>query len=578
MRAILERDFIQFAKSPRYFVARFVAVALPLFLLGCMAAVTSLRDDDLGKMIFHTTLWPILIIAAMFSPSMVAPILVEERRSNRLEVLRSTPMSAAQIVIGRWSSRVLLLWSMLIAALPLTAASVLFGGVAPSDFFVGAAVVLLTVPMLSSIALFVSAGGGDAGAVLRLTYALVLGLLLLPWFLLGPLRIVMSAGATPGSAADTLVAQVLWHMAAADPLVALSAALFSGGTATGAFGLPPLAVFTLWSLGITGVMVAWSIRRITRPVGRRKNVEAEQDSNRSRAAASDASRSSIAKSKGRFSAGLAQLWRNPPLWLELRRSQSRPGRFRRVAFWIVMPVLELGFLMILYQAQGPSSSTTGYHIFPLVVSFLFCVFAIAATGATAVHRDGQANTLDVLHASPLENGLLAAAKVGGALRAGLVWFSFGVGHLVLAVVVGDIKVVTAVASVVMAAGMLFSLAGFSVRFGMTARTLNRASSRVMGTVVSHLVISPMLAGMLVMGLGDGDAFAFFLGHHPVWIVGLPMAAQEGSARAVTSAFFWFPMVYFAVYLWIGIQTTFHSIPLKYSQLRDDTKVVGYEPG
>ena len=122
MKAILERDFFQFAKRKRYYSMRTLAVALPLGILLLAMSVADLRDDQLGEFVFATTAWPIVCFAALLSPGMTAGLLVEERRDNRLDVLRSTPMAAWQIVVGRWFSRVALLWTMILAALPWLAA------------------------------------------------------------------------------------------------------------------------------------------------------------------------------------------------------------------------------------------------------------------------------------------------------------------------------------------------------------------------------------------------------------------------------------------------------------------------
>ncbi|MCB1740977.1 MAG: ABC transporter permease, partial [Gammaproteobacteria bacterium] len=248
MKAILERDFFQFAKRKRYYSMRTLAVALPLGILLLAMSVADLRDDQLGEFVFATTAWPVVCFAALLSPGMTAGLLVEERRDNRLDVLRSTPMAAWQIVVGRWFSRVALLWTMILAALPLCASSLLFSGVSPGQFLDVAVIALLTVPLFSSLALLVSSGGGDLGAVQRTANSLTIALLILPILGLG--------GFLRGS--RDVIRDIVLCVAALDPLVVLVSTI--DGRSNANWPAPPLVLFVAMGAAVTFACVALSVR------------------------------------------------------------------------------------------------------------------------------------------------------------------------------------------------------------------------------------------------------------------------------------------------------------------------------
>jgi len=154
--AILLREAARTSRRWQTHAARtgFSAALIAVLLLGIHGAVTatssSLVDSAnlawLGRGLFIGFAITQLGLATLLAPLMTATAVIEEAEANTLDLLVLTRLDAGQIVAGKVVSRLLVLTTVVLGSLPITALVVNLGGVS------GLEVVTVTVHTLTTVA------------------------------------------------------------------------------------------------------------------------------------------------------------------------------------------------------------------------------------------------------------------------------------------------------------------------------------------------------------------------------------------------------------------------------------------
>ncbi len=555
MRAILGLDFLGFAKRRRFFVLRTLTVAVPLSLLILIGSQVRHRSADaLGLVIFNVTMFPILALAIFITPAMLAHVIAEERRNNKLEVLRSAPLGSASIVLGKWLSRVLLIDMVIIAALPLAALALLFGGVSPAMFLRSTVIVFTTVIWVSAVSLHVSATAKDLGVAVRRAYVLVIALGIGLFVLMG----------LSGSRAirSQELAEVVASLQPFTALGLVSTPVNRFMTFT-PLGLDP-TLFHVLAWGCFSAFFLWlSVRALavdlrTRGESMPAVVVAPA------AAAVKAEHGHRPRRGGRFSRKLTLLRRDPARWLEVTRTSILgTARLRTAILLLAILFLEAAFLYALAELKDDGNEAAPLHVAASIIALTLAFFSTASLGASSFHRDNEANTRDVLFASPLSNEALARAKINGVLAGSRLFWFFSMAHAFLGVVCGDIHLVSAIVYTVVAYVLIVALAGFSMWIGLTSSNTTRAAVKTIGAMIAHLFIIPTIGlSLLAAANGEESLAGLFLGHHPLFIAGYTLVAGAFDGLV-------FLVLYWLGYLALAWKLVFDLIPSRYADLRED---------
>lgn len=542
MRAILETDFLHFAAKKRFFVVRSLVVAVPLMFIMFVSVVLTewvFLADQMGRQVFIWTAYPLLLAAMIVTPAMMAPVLAAERRNNKLDVLLSTPVTVEHVVVGRYLSRLALLGTVFMAALPLVASSLLFGGVSPGEF--GRFVLVLSSTLLwtGALAIWASASTKDVASAMRRGFLGVVGILVGLLALstgLGTRGSAWIVGLTPWGALSG------WQRIDA-PLGSL--ALYHACAA---------AVASIWMV----LLAAVSLRRRSR--GRSAGPV------RAIGRTFAASPGGLLRRPGAFSGSRALLAQDPAVWLELRRGRPRIAS-RRWVYLIIAVVLLEGYWIAEYfdSYYGWRAQRPELHVYPIVGTFLIAAILVAAHGAATLHRDTEANTLDVLHATPLTNRRLAWAKTVGTLRAGLPFWCLCGLHGVFGVLRGDLNGLTALGCALLALGLLWALAAYSLWVGFRSKSSAQAASRVIGLMVAHVVLTPLLSFCCLRS--GSSAAGLFFGHNPPIMVTIPIIIQDQSY--MRSEILGSVVLYFIIYVISGTALITQGLPAAYARRRED---------
>ena len=119
-----------------------------------------------------------LILVCFIAPAFTAGQISLEREKQTLDLLISTPMRPGAIVIGKLAAALAFVVLMIVAAVPITAIVLMYGGASIEDIVRQQVVLLATALALGAIGLFFSALLKRTQAATVLTYITVLGLTL----------------------------------------------------------------------------------------------------------------------------------------------------------------------------------------------------------------------------------------------------------------------------------------------------------------------------------------------------------------------------------------------------------------
>lgn len=117
-----------------------------------------------------------LLLVAFIAPAFTAGTISLEREKQTLDLLVSTPMRPGGIVVGKLLAALAFVGLMIIAALPISALVLMYGGASVEDLVRQQLVLLVTAIGLGAIGLFWSALVKRTQAATVLTYATVLAL------------------------------------------------------------------------------------------------------------------------------------------------------------------------------------------------------------------------------------------------------------------------------------------------------------------------------------------------------------------------------------------------------------------
>jgi ABC-2 type transport system permease protein len=117
-----------------------------------------------------------LVLVSFIAPAFTAGQISLEREKQTLDLLISTPMRPSAIVVGKLAAALAFVVLMIVAAIPITAIVLMYGGASVEDIVRQQAVLLATALVLGAIGLFYSALIKRTQAATVLTYITVLGM------------------------------------------------------------------------------------------------------------------------------------------------------------------------------------------------------------------------------------------------------------------------------------------------------------------------------------------------------------------------------------------------------------------
>jgi ABC-type transport system involved in multi-copper enzyme maturation permease subunit len=350
-------------------------------------ATSTLREmAEIGKSFFFALAGVQLSFILLAAPAAAAGAICIDRARGTLLHMMVTDLSDAEIVLGRLGSRLMPVFGLVACGVPVATLAGLLGGM---DFgaLVGLFVVSIALAILGcSLALAISVKAAKTHEVLMAVYfAVGVWLLSLPfwWGMIRGTKIPI-----PPDWFQNLNPYFLVYAPYTRP------------------GLVKLADFTIFfavMMGISALLVGWSILRLRRAV-----VESAGKPERPR----------------RKPLWIARFWPslpgptldgNPVLWREWHR--NRPSRLTR---WLWLGLLTLTWGMAAWGTYEIIDNGVSQNSATLVPGFMLQLFfgmlMVAAASPTVLAEERTRGSLDILLSTPQSTRSIVLAKWWGAYR------------------------------------------------------------------------------------------------------------------------------------------------------------------
>lgn len=369
-----------------------------ILLIALLGSGATLRDlAQRGASAFAIVSYGQVALICILAPVFLGGAIAQESNSQTWDVIVTSPLSSLQIVLGNLFGRLFFVFALLISTFPLFAVTQLFGGVPGSAIIESYAIAAASALLMGSIAITLSATRSAGRRAVFTFYTAILLYVFATLAIDRALRAPIAIGS---------VAVFTTAMTPVNPFLTLEALLepntyipreYAG---TGHwwpvrawFGAPvatQLLSFALLSLGF----IVYSTLRV-RWLG---------------VALVGASR----RAKGASGRAPHHVGHNPVAWREINlRGQTAATRAARWIFVAVALSVALGVLLLtrsgtlsLDQARLALAAILGAEV-------LIVVLAALNMSATAVSREREDKSLDILLTTPIQPGAYISGKLRG---------------------------------------------------------------------------------------------------------------------------------------------------------------------
>jgi ABC-type transport system involved in multi-copper enzyme maturation permease subunit len=382
----------------------FLALLMVAMLFGMVGQSASLRDlAQRGATAFTALSFVEVTLICVLTPLFMAGAIAQEANPRTWEILLSTPLNRVQIVVGNLFGRLFFVLALLVGALPLMMSTQFFGGVPPTAVWGSFMISACTALAVGAVAVTLSITRSAGKRSVFVFYSTVVIYLFATWAADNALRTSIS----PGS-----LAQATTVFTPVNPFLALESLLmpatYSPPAADGAGWLAshwmqhPARTYCLLTVGASVALLvvsafavrAMGMRTVSTPWWRRL--------------------SRAPQAEGREAMRVGS---NPIAW---RESQLRGTSLMALAGrWGFVAVGILGGIAIPVLHRMGTLSTPGFRLtLQAVLAAETAVIVLTALNmsATAVSREREDGSLDIILTTPIQPGPYLAGKLRGLIQ------------------------------------------------------------------------------------------------------------------------------------------------------------------
>jgi ABC-type transport system involved in multi-copper enzyme maturation permease subunit len=398
-----------------------IAVLLYLLLLETGGNPDYRRLAAAGAQSFTLVAYLQVALICVLAPVFMAGAIAQEASPRTWDILLTTPLSAAQVVLGNLLGRLFFILALLVSSLPLFAVTQYFGGVPGRSIFASyliAACAAVTVAA-AAVALSVSRLVGK-----RAVFAFYVS-------------VVSFLALTLAIDAITTAGRVTW-MTALNPFLALRALLnptgypaWPAGTAgswLGEFMLErPVRAFCLLSLGLSLVLIVASVFTVRAGglsalagIGQQSGVPWYR-------------RMFGLGGRGAETRPARHVWHNPIAWREAAARNATLGRMlARWSFIALGGAFGLGLVLYFHAGSLPPADFRLILLYTVIGELAVISLVAVNMAATSIAREREDGTLDLLLTTPITQGAYLTGKLRGMIAYLLPMAAVPLGTLALA--------------------------------------------------------------------------------------------------------------------------------------------------
>ena len=452
-----------------------------------------------------------LAMMCFLSPIFTAGAISQEKDAETFNVLLTTPLTNAQIVLGSLGSRLFFVMALLVAGLPIFSITMIFGGVTSEQIFLSFGIAGSTAILTGSLAILVSVVRvGSRGTIFSfyvgIAFYLFAGLVLgmSPWTyvqesiipgvntgmtwlaIIHPyyaLEVALNLIRPPEAVAVAHYAWPLNHMLASPQWAYMALTLL---TSIVLVGFSTIFLRSGIKQGEAGF-----IRRLQLKFGRKKT----GDERRHR---------------------IRKVWANPIAWREAvtKASAASSGAMRysyliggAVAGALFLYAYGSGWMNI---SAGPNPRTVAreWLIGIVMVEFLVVLLMAANTAATAITRERDDGTMELLLTTPLTSKYIVWGKLRGLISFAVPLMAVPAATVLAAAIFdlarGVAEPVVPLLSAVLLPFLLAVYASFACMIGLQMSLKSKKSVQAVMASIGILVVVAFGLFLCAMGTSQVD--------------------------------------------------------------------------
>ncbi len=257
------------------------SLAVLIYLVGVSGSPRTVGGTSgVGQVVFYFLVGMQLLLVIFVAPAFAAGAVSFERENKTFDVLRTTPLTPAQIVRAKLIAALGFTLLLLFATLPLFSLAFLLGGVEPRQLIIALCGVLASALLYTLLALYLSARFKTTVGAMLSTYAVVLGIVVgIPLAaLIGVSTVDRALVAVYSPLLNRLLNTALIAVISLSPISAIAASEIFFGTSgelwtltPGAAGIgllltlpSPFLILTSVYLAASALLYALTVRRLAR--------------------------------------------------------------------------------------------------------------------------------------------------------------------------------------------------------------------------------------------------------------------------------------------------------------------------
>lgn len=395
------------------YLAVLFAVVMVMLLTRSSSGSGSLADLAKGASVtFMVASITQLALMCFLAPVFTAGAITQERDSQTFNILLSTPLSNAQIVIGSLLSRLYFVIVLLLAGLPIFFSTMIYGGVTTDQIVMSFSIAGSTAVLTGSLAIAISMiRVGTRRTIFSFFFAIALYLAAV--YAVGTYATQFRIAEAP---ANPVTGEQLSWLAAFHPFMALDvtlnrvvapdiAAVAEYGVLKQYLAAYPQTMYIAMTLTLSVCLIVLSMLFVRR-------------------GAKEGESSLLSRLGNLFRSGKSgdrtrkphQVWGNPIAWREAVTRASAMSR--GIGRYGVMAGGFIGFavLMYLYLKQGTvyTAGVTRQWVAILVaIEFAIVLLIAVNTAASSLTKDKETKTLDITLTTPISSRYLIWGKLRG---------------------------------------------------------------------------------------------------------------------------------------------------------------------
>ncbi|MGQ9651655.1 MAG: ABC transporter permease subunit [Phycisphaerae bacterium] len=414
------------SKRASHFWARTGYLLVMLFVV-LIVAQTVKHGESLGELAkssastFEAISILQLAMMCFLAPVFTAGAISQEKDAETFNVLLTTPLTNAQIALGSLMSRLFFVLSLLLSGLPIFCITMLYGGVTTRQIFMSFGIAACTALVTGALAITISMiRVGTRGTILSFYAGIAVYLFATLALGLWP-RTYVPESILPGSRMG-----MSW-LSAFNPFLAMLVAMkrvpppapalvdHYGWPLSWVASAPHLAYMAI-TFGASVVMIALATLFV------RRGVKQAEGSLLKRMALRIFRRKSTEGERRRRP---RHVWANPVAWREAVTQGSAAGN-RLVYYGFIIAGISAAVVLLISHNSGRlvnagataeqmANAARDWLTGIVMVEFVTAILMALNTGATAISRERESGTMELMLVTPLESDYIIRGKIRGLI-------------------------------------------------------------------------------------------------------------------------------------------------------------------